>query len=376
LNLKSMNRTEVSKIVGFSLLFILGFEFLVHSTLYTSASNSLHAAKVKSYLDYGRSIEMKLKTALGSEDDSMSDLSKAGWIQYECRKRIAVTKSSKRSFSMYGMSFSSDIAHELVKVDPTFEVVPFAGPAAPLNHTYRCFKEQMQFGDSKNEDQSEIQVMSILASAVVGMLSTTGATTGFESPAAFTYPRYRLIDGALEEQSLPINKPSDWRLALSEESLRSALLKKLADTDLFYKPIIFDEGISDYSVSLRLLKRAYGQREIRAIREQVLTDKGFVERADIGPVLGALVGDFVEQSRKRGKRPILILIHDQKSNDSLFRLLEPLMAKENIEFISTHTIASSTDPRNFIADGHFTKEANIKIASSLRSLMLQKSSVK
>jgi hypothetical protein len=366
-----MSSKDVFKVVGFALIFLLGFEFLIHFFLYVATPNSPKTTKVRTYLDYGRSIEMKLKTALGPSDESMSDLSKAGWIQSECRKQISRSNNSKRLFSMYGMSFSSDIAKELVLMDPTFEVVPFAGPAAPPNHTYRCFKEQMQWADSKNEDQSEIQVMGILASAVVGMLSTTGATTGFESPAAFTYPRYRLIGGALDEQSIPINQPSDWRRALSDDNLRSALLQKLAETDNFYEPLVFNQGASDFSVSLRLLKRAYGQREIRLLREQVMTDKGFIDRPDIGPVLKALVSDFAEQSRKRSKRPIVILIHDQNSGDSLFRLLEPLMVKEKIEYLSTHNIAHPGDPRNFIADGHFTKAANIKIASNLRSLILR-----
>jgi hypothetical protein len=363
--------TPLITILSSALFCVLCFELTVHTFLTAPFITIWSGKRLPNYFEYGRSAESKLIAALGKSDDAMTAVSKAGWIEKECRKTIKPI-AGKRVISVYGMSFSGDIAAALHEIDPSFVPINFAGPGAPPSHTYRCYLEQLRFSATGVSDESEVQIIGILASAVAGMLSTTGATVGFESPAAFTYPRYRIVSGILQEQIIPIQSAADWRHHLNNPQSRARLLSQLSDLDEFYSPFIFPSVISDFSVTARLLKRAYGQRAIRVIRSKVLTEKGYSDNPDIGPVLSAIVEDIAKRAGSSGKRPIVLLIHDRGSGKALFSLLNEVMTLAGIEYLSTHEIAKPSDPRNFISDGHLTKEANLKVAKALQKLLVQK----
>ena len=60
---------------------------------------------------------------------------------------------------------------------------------------------------------------------------------------------------------------------------------------------------------------------------------------------------------------------DQGYADNLAFALKETLDDAGIETISSHTLFSSSDPHNFVPDGHYTAEANGKLAEALRALI-------
>jgi hypothetical protein len=77
--------------------------------------------------------------------------------------------------------------------------------------------------------------------------------------------------------------------------------------------------------------------------------------------------DLGQRTKARGQRLIVLLEQDQGYGDSLYRALGPTLDAAHIESISTHTLFSSGDPRNFQPDGHYTLQANDLFAGRLRA---------
>ena len=109
------------------------------------------------------------------------------------------------------MSFSGQIADQMVRLDRGLASQSFGGPAAPLNHSYACFVRRIE---AKRYRES-IQILGILASSIPRMETISGLTTSFEAPEPFTYPRYSLTPNGHLMGYMPS--------ITSEEDLRGAL---------------------------------------------------------------------------------------------------------------------------------------------------------
>lgn len=353
-----------------TVLFVVLFDAAINLLFKMPVDPKVRPASLNNYFDYGRSIEGKLRRTLAQNDAAASPITLAGWLERDCHRTVAA-EPGQRVISFFGMSFSSNVGIELQKIDPTFKSVLFAGPGAPPSHSYRCFLLQQAYAARGGVDVSEIQVFGILASSVKGMLSMTGATTGFESPAPFTYPRYLLdASGNLQEILPLVNSPEDWRLDLNSADKSAYRFRaQLLEQDRFYNPILFATGWTDHSVILRMLRRAYAQRSSRQIADTVMVQHSYIEQEAIGPVLKSLVFNFAQRVKATGKRPIILLLQDGNSGDALFKLLGPSLEEAGLEFVSTHDIAPTTNSANFVSDGHFSAAANHRITKKLLQLI-------
>jgi len=317
------------------------------------------------YSDYGRSIEAKLRRDIGATDERTSLIALAGWVDRGCRQAIPA-EAGRRILSVYGMSFSADIGEALEKLDPRFRSVSFGGPGAPPNHSFKCLETRFDAAAAGVPDESEVVVFGILASAVKGLLSMTGATTGFERPSPFGYPRYVVEGGNLRELPTPVPTLQAWREALASPARMDAVEAELARHDHFYEAALFRSNALDASALVRMVRRAAAQDHHRALARSVLGPSGFADRPDVGPVLQAMVLSVADRARAAGKRPVLLLIHDGASGRALETLLGPTLDAAGIDWVSTADDAPTSDPANFIGDGHFTDEANQRIARRLR----------
>jgi hypothetical protein len=148
-----------------------------------------------------------------------------------------------------------------------------------------------------------------------------------------------------------------------------AFLSELAKHDAFYAPMIVDSDILDYTVLGRMVRRALGQRLLRDRTSALLAGGDFAGAPDIPPLVRALLLDFAEKARAAGSRPMVILIEDRGYGGVLSKMLVPVLAAKQIEFISTSAVAASNDPANFIADGHFKPEINRALARTLLGML-------
>jgi hypothetical protein len=316
------------------------------------------------YFDYGRSIEGKLRREVGSTPDQDAAIVSAGWLS-DCDIATA-NPPGKLAFDIYGMSFSDQIANQMVRLDPGLASQSFGGPSASVNHSYACFVRRV---DAKRH-RASIQILGILAGTIFRMETISGLTTSFEAPQPFTYPRYSLApDGQLVGYVPSISSQEDLRGALADPVKWRVFRDELAAHDAFYSRFVFQADVFDHSVLARMIRRAWGQRVSRVRTAALQAAEGYSGAPDIAPVLGAMLVDFANKARAAGERPIVILIENQGYGGTLSPIAAPVLRSNHIDFISTSTIASPTDSSNFVADGHFIPAVTEKIARAILDLL-------
>ncbi len=322
------------------------------------------ASSLQRYFDYGRSIEGKLRREVGSTPEQDAPIVKAGWLN-DCD--IATSNlPGKLTFDIYGMSFSEQIADQMVRLDPGLVSQSFGGPAAPINHSYACFVRRVE----AKRHRAPIQILGILASSIPRMETISGLTTSFEAPEPFTYPRYSLAsDGHLVGYLPSIASEEDLREALANPVKWRAFLNELATHDAFYAPLVFRADIFDHSVLARMIRRGWGQRVSRARTTALRAADGLSDAPDIAPVLRAVLIDFADRARAGGERPIVILIEDQGYGGKLSAIAAPALRATHIDFVTTSTIVSPNDTGSFCCGGHFIPAVNEKIARAVLDLL-------
>jgi hypothetical protein len=224
------------------------------------------------------------------------------------------TPPGKLAFDIYGMSFSDQIADQMVRLDPGLASRGFGGPGAPPNHSYACFVHR----DDAKRDRASIQILGILAGTIPRMETISGLTTSFEDPEPFAYPRYSLAsDGHLVGYSSSITTQDDLRAALADPMKWRIFLDELATHDYFYSQPVFKADIFDHSVLARLIRRAWGQRVSRVRTTALRAADGYSGAPDIAAVLRAMLIDFANRARTAGERPIVILIENRGYDGTL-----------------------------------------------------------
>jgi hypothetical protein len=199
-------------------------------------------------------------------------------------------------------------------------------------------------------------------------LTMTGMTWGVEQPFPYMYPRYELRGERLSCVQPVMATPADLRKAVSRPSLWDPFVEQLKAYDRFYSPLVFRATWADRSITLRLLRRAYAQHRVRSLSSAIHTANGFDPSSETARVVSALVTEFARSARDDGRLPIVLLLHERGYADHLYRLLEPVLARDSIPYVSTHTICPADEPSNFVPDGHYTGEATERIAREILQL--------
>jgi hypothetical protein len=185
------------------------------------------------------------------------------------------------------------------------------------------------------------------------------------------FPRYELRGEQLHATTPVLNRLADLRAAEQNPQLWQEQVDQLRLHDRFYHPILFSKNMLDGSPTIRMVRRAVGQK-LKALDEQrVHTAHGFREDWPGRPVLIAMVRQFVRTAREDKRLPIILLIHDRGYRDHLYQMLGPMMEAERIPYLSTHRLAPDTELANFQSDGHFSDDANRRLAQALRDTIQQ-----
>src|SRR4051812_3975629 len=122
--------------------------------------------RTQAYFDYGRSVRGKLARMVGPTDETSGPMALAGWIGAPLHEAQHAAGKQQISVSMYGMSFSGDVARTMAEVDPRFVVSTYGGPSAPPNHSFTLYRDQRM-----KEDHAEVVGIGILASSVKALAS-------------------------------------------------------------------------------------------------------------------------------------------------------------------------------------------------------------
>jgi hypothetical protein len=361
---KPRYRREIALILLSTLCALLLIDAAVGLVFRPSADPRHPLSRLQGYFDYGRSLEGKLRRMVGPVPGGEAPIVHAGWIEPDCTVASEV-RPGKLGIDIYGMSFSNHIADAMERVDHGLSFTHFGGPAAPANHSYACFIRREEAGVPR----SPVQILGVLASSLPRLLTLSGLTTSFEAPMPFTYPRYTLEGQELVAHWPSVRTEADLRSALDDPGKWRAFLDELATSDFFYEPALVHAGLSDNSVTLRMVRRALAQRMFRERMAALRVSEGFAGAEDVPLVLNALLLDFAKRTRAAGERPLVILIEDAGFGGTLSRFSAPVMKANNIDYFLTSSVASPDDTGNFQADGHFIPKRDVQFAHRVLKIL-------
>ncbi|MEL7511289.1 MAG: hypothetical protein AAGM27_03930 [Cyanobacteria bacterium J06554_3] len=359
---------EITKLGGWMFLWLTCLDIGINFLFAFPSPTQRPPSSLERYFDHGRSIQGKLSRTLENPTPEGLKLLNAGWIDPQSWQTEPTTVEAGDDLlvAIYGMSFAKDIGQALIEIDSQITLRNMSSPAAPPSHSFAKF---MADTDKKNAD---VVVIGILASSVQRMRSVSGMSWSYESPTPYTYPYYTLNS----ENKLVTVEPA---IKTGEEFIQSfqtqdeqwqQLKQQMKQYDQPFDSFVFNRNISDRSAIIRLIRRGWANR-VRAQSQKGLftPETGFNPKASEIRTLKVMLSEFVRTAKAADQTPIILLINDQGYGDALPTVLTPHLNSLEAQVLSTHTIASTTNPKNFIDDGHFTKEVNLKIAEALQDLV-------
>jgi len=344
--------------IAWLLVFDIGTHFLVNRM----AAHHPDSGLVR-YFQYGKSIEAKLEeTTQLPKDAPDARILSAGWLDPTQWSDLPEHPSpgADKLLALYGQSFAFNVTHAAMDMDGHLSLRGIGGPAAPPDHSYAAY-----LADPGNA-HADMVIFGILASSVARMGSMTGMDWTFEHPAPFTFPRYRLEDGHLQAEVPVFQTERQFRDAFAERGATwQSFKKQLARSDRGFDPVTFDRTWLDQSQIALLMRRGWASHSQDYNAGVFDPARGYAAESEPIRVLKALLVDLGRRTRARGQRLIVLLEQDQGYGDALHRALGPTLAAAQIEYISSHSLFSADDPRNFQPDGHYTLGANELFAKEL-----------
>jgi len=363
-------KAAVCRVVAIG-LWILFFLFVFDVSInflfpYPSDPRVTSPGQLKTYFEYGRSVEGKLSRMVGPTDESSSLIAQAGWLDPELWKKLNLPVSRAPGkdllIAIYGMSFSQQVGAAMAAKDSKLTIRSVGGPAAPPNYSFAAYNLD------RGRHQADVVMLGVLASSVKAIRTMNGMTWQFEAPAPYTYPRYFVEEGNLKAIWPKLLSLAQLRAALHDKQQWNAYVTQLREYDQFFNSFLFKRNLLDRSVIVCLIRRAWAQRYQMMITNQSHGPAGFNPKLEI-PVLRAIVAKFAATARGDGKMPTVLIFNDQGYDDHLFQALKPTLENASIPYVSTHNIAPATDLKNFVGDGHFTPSVNKLIAEAALKLL-------
>ncbi len=371
---KSKPRSAVRTVIVtglWTLCFLSIFDVAINRLFpYPTDPFAARPSQLKTYFEYGRSIEGKVARMIGETDQKSAELARVGWLnpnEWTPAKRPA---DKKRLIAVYGMSFTDQLMNEMKSLDSRLAFRRISAPSAPPNHSYAAYKLD------RGKHDADVVILGILASSIKAMPTLSAMTWQFEAPALYTYPRYTLEQGKLQAIAPKVRSLAELRTALADPNSEfvAQLQNRDPQGDRAYDGFLFRRNALDHSSIVRMVRRAWAQRHLGELKKESHSPQGFAE--DEMNVLRAMVSDFAATARQDGKLPIVVVLNDKGFDDHLFQALSPVFQKESIPYVSTHNIAPATDFRNFVGDGHFTKSANQRIAQAVLKLIKETGTIR
>lgn len=313
------------------------------------------------YLEYGRSTEGKLTRTLGPQGDQPDAVVAAGWLDPERLKELRRQADPGQALvAVYGQSFAVQMVTEAARMSGAHQIRSIGAPAAPLSYAYAAY-----MGD-KDRPAAGVVVIGVLASSLARSSSMTGLSLSFEGAAPYTFPVYRLAGGVLIETPPPFTTEAAFRHAFTKRDARwQELVRHLKASDPVVSDFTFDENLLDRSSLLRLARRSWVASQVNQLKPDAHSQELPESLLSELPVAKAQLLALQAESVRRGERLVVALLQDQGYAGVLSSTLTPFLKAQGIAVLDSAEHVDSTDARNFLRDGHFTPEANGRLARAL-----------
>ena len=344
-----------------TLAFLVAADLALGVVFRMPADPAVRPAPLAQYFDFGASIESKMRRMVRDQDSTSAPVARAGWLEpVGAGESHTAARPGGRLVSVYGQSFTFQVAEPMARMDSSFTLRTRGGPASPPSHGYALWETD------RARLHSDVAILGVLASSVRGIDAACASSWQFEAPPLYTYPRYRVDPSGHPAAEAPLVRSlAGLRSALAEPALWSAWQSQLAREDDWYDPLLWRASWLDRSSLARVLRRAWAQRQQREHLGRIHDRKGFREDAESLRVLRSLVSAFVEGCREDGTLPVVVLLEDAGYSDHLSRALGPELDRLGAPWLGTHALADPANPVNLKGDGHFIPEVNERLAAAL-----------
>lgn len=314
------------------------------------------------YLDYGRSMEARLRRATRAEPAAAAPITQAGWYD----PLIATTRPPKPDsipVTIYGMSHAMRLGDALHARSPQLSVRTVGAPGATLNWSYGAFLRD------RNRGQSGVVVLAVMSSTLPMITSPAPMNWNTSFPLPYTADRFVMRKGELAVVHPPYESYRDYVRTLADRDAWERALAFFDRVDPYYDAWLVRRTWLDNSTLVRLSRRAWAQRRERALRAEVLDSHGF--RMDSEPVTlaNAIVSDFARRARRQGLVPVIYAVDSKGYSDQLFRALAGTLNRERIAFLSTHRVVNPADPAGYLPDSHFTDANERRLAKAMEDVI-------
>jgi hypothetical protein len=254
------------------------------------------------------------------------------------------------------MSHANCLAQAMIKIG-THRIRNITTGGAPPNWAYAAFQMDHKVV------HSDVAVLAVMTLGVADISSTSGMTAFFEHPYTYTFPLYEFSDGGLSAKMPPFYTRIEFFRYFHDPEKLINYTEWLSQNDKYYSAFLFKEGITDYSVFLRALKRAYFTTFIFSKTKKVYNDaKGFDENCYEVKALKKILHEFVQTAKKNNIMPLIYIVNNQACGDDLYRILKPQLDADGTPYLSTHLICPPSDPTAYLPDSHFTLEKDRELA--------------
>jgi hypothetical protein len=319
-------------------------------------------SRLQLYFNYGRSQEGKLSQITRADPKQTAPITLNGWydpIQVEDLQGDPLAPV----VTFYGMSHAVRLASALKRVSNRYHVRIVAAPGATTNWAYGAYLRD------HGGNVSRVVVLAFM-SGNLPMINTMSAMTWNTNVAIpYTSDRFYLDGDKLKRATPPYTSFGEYVRAFFDKKLWAASQAKFRKWDAYYNSFIMDADVLDRSAFVRLLRRAYAQREQRDLKHSVLDHSGFNPQSEEIKVAQKIVREFAADARRRNIVPVVFIANLLGDSDYLFEALEPALRHDNIPYLSSHTIASPNDPRSYLPDTHFTIAKDDEMAGALVKIL-------
>ncbi|MGJ4940724.1 hypothetical protein ACQR1W_09145 [Bradyrhizobium sp. HKCCYLS1011] len=331
---------------------------------YPSDPKVTNPSQLRLYFEYGRSTEGQLARMTRPDRSQTAPITLPGWYD-----TLEITefpeKSSNSIVTIYGMSHAVRLGHALERTSLRLTPRIVGAPGAPTNWSYGAFLRDRGGGKSR------AVVLAIMSYSLPMITTLSAATWSFDLPMPYTMDRFYVRNGQLEVVHPPFTSFEGYVAAFDDPAEWSKVRSEFVQHDTMYNSFIMRANIFDHSSLFRLIRRAYAQRYMRAIRKGILDGSGFRAESEQIQVARAIIRDFAKQARRDGIVPVVFVVNNFGYSDNLYRALEPVLKEDNIPYVSSHTVASPDDPRGYLPDSHFTDEVDDRLAKELEKVILE-----
>jgi hypothetical protein len=342
----------------FFVLFLVLFEVAIWAVF---TKTRLSEGSLRRFFWYGTSYEQKLRELVNAPHIPTNSVLYAGWLGDPRLKQLPTDVD----VTIYGMSFSGNLAEAMQELRPQQTQRVLGGPGAPLSHSYAMYEAD------KPSRKTRFVVIGVISGGVQDVVLMNHGTLYADSPFPYFYPRFKLDHGrVVRAADSLINSADELRSALNDDpGLWQRQLGVLAANDPEYRRFFFAHDFLDASVLGRFVRRGLAKHHQLDHASKVLGPHGFRLDDEAPQLFRALLRQMVSEVRAENAQPIVALFAFEGQFDYLHELVRDILRDDHIPYVNSNDFCPSDDRANYLGDMHFTHRCDLAFAKRTLEIM-------